>query len=125
MLAGLMSRCTMPAACAAYERVGQREAIVQRLRGIEPLAREPIVERLALQQLHDEKGLAALRLPDVVDRADVRMLQRGDGRGFALKAVPGLRHVAESGRKDFEGDIATEPRVARFVDFTHSARAEH
>ena len=41
---------------------------------------------LALDQLHHERGDAAGCLLEAVDRGDVRMVQRGEHFGFALKA---------------------------------------
>ena len=42
----------------------------------------------SLNELHDEKGLAGMII-DVIDRADVRMVQGGGGARFALEALQG------------------------------------
>ena len=65
-----------------------------------------------------------VELIDVVDRADVGMIQRGRRARFALEALEraGLqRHVF---RQELEGDRAIEPRVLGLVDDAHAAAAE-
>ena len=53
-------------------------------------APEPVLERLAFEALHDEEVDAVLAA-DVVERADVRVIEAGDDLGFALEraAPPG------------------------------------
>ena len=48
--------------------------------------RDPRGQRLAFQVLHHQEVDAVL-VADVVQRADVRMVQRGDGLRFALEAL--------------------------------------
>ena len=55
---------------------------------------------------------------DVVDLADVGMVERGDGFGFALEAF------GELGGGDFDGDVAVEAGVVGAVDFAHAAGAD-
>ena len=82
MLPGFRSRWTMPFSWAAIEGVGNlprdAEGFVQ---SGAALARA-IGERGTLDELHHQVVGA-----DVVQRADVGMIQRGDGAGFALKAL--------------------------------------
>jgi hypothetical protein len=51
-----------------------------------------MLERLSLQQLHRNEALT-VRFVDLVDRADVRMIERGRSEGFALEAFAGSRIV--------------------------------
>ena len=46
------------------------------------------------------------------------MIERGDGAGFAFKAVGELL------RRDFDGDVAIEPRIAGLPYLAHAAFAE-
>jgi hypothetical protein len=48
----------------------------------------------------------------------MRMIQSGDGAGFALKA---LEKVFE---RNFDRYRAVQARIARFVDLPHSTRAD-
>jgi hypothetical protein len=56
---------------------------------------EAFGESLALDQLHDEEFIAIM-LPDVVERADVGMTQRGDGSGFAFKSLSNDRFLGDA-----------------------------
>ncbi len=57
--------------------------------------REAIGQRLAVEQLHHEEVHAVL-MPDVVDGADVRVVQRGDGARFALEPDGGAQGPSET-----------------------------
>ena len=60
-------------------------------------AGQPIRQRLAVEALHDEKVDAVL-VADVVEGADVRMIQRGDRLRFALEPRPANRDRKLRGR---------------------------
>jgi len=55
---------------------------------------------------------------DVVERADIGMVQRGHRSGLSLEAV------GESFVRDFDGDVAVEARIARAIHLAHAARAD-
>ena len=61
---------------------------------------------------------------DVVDGADVRIVQRGDGARFLLEALPRFRIGRERAREHLDGNRAIEPRVARAIDLAHAAGAD-
>ena len=88
MLAGLMSRCRMPCAWASLKPSTIWTAIVRISREIERRPAESDVERLAVDVLHRDV-VAAVGFADLVDGADVRMIE---GRGGArLPEQPPLR----------------------------------
>ena len=64
------------------------------------------------------------RFLKAVDGADVRVIQRGQRSGFALKSRPPLRVRREGLRQDFDSDIASELRIARAIDLAHAAYAQ-
>jgi len=68
--------------------------------------------RRPLDKLHDQ-----VVRPDVVELADIGMIQRGDGAGFPLEAL------AEILVRNLDGDGAIEARVARTIHLAHTARA--
>ena len=72
-------------------------------------------ERLPIQAWHDQK-MRAVGFADVVDAADVRMLERRDGARLALEARAEVRVAGDFGREDLDRDAAIEPCVAGFVD---------
>ena len=79
-------------------------------------------QRLALDQLHDEEGLA-LVLVDVVDRADVGMVQGGGGAGLAAEPLQPLRDPGILRGQELEGDAPAQAGVLGLVDDPHAAAA--
>ncbi len=63
-------------------------------------------------------------LADVVDRADVRMIQRRGRARLALEALDGDRVCQQPRREELDGDLPAEPRVFGAVDDTHAAFAD-
>jgi hypothetical protein len=114
----------------------RRRAISQRVRVSAPHARQPIRQRLALEVLHDEevrdlgftaRGVcsparcrsAASRfvpvaglLADVVQRADMRMIERRDRAGLAVEPFAELRIAASFGGRTLIATIRSR-RVSR------------
>ena len=80
-------------------------------------------KRHAIEILHGDKRLAVL-LADVVNGADVGMVQRRSRLRLALKASEGLRISGHFIRQKFERDKAVQARVFRFVNHTHTAAAQ-
>ncbi len=80
-------------------------------------------ERLAFDVLHHQK-IGAVLVADVVERADVRMIQAGDGLCFALEALAQFGAIGEMSGQNFDRDDAVEARVAGFVHLAHSARTD-
>ena len=74
-------------------------------------------EAFALDVLHDEEFDRTLAA-DVVERADVGVIQAGDGSRFAFEAL------GDSALTDFDGNGTVQARVAGFVDFAHSPCAQ-
>ena len=68
--------------------------------------------------------VSPIGLVDLVDRADVRVVQRGRGFGFPLKTAESLRVVGEFVGKELQGDVATELEVFRLVHHTHATAAD-
>jgi hypothetical protein len=80
-------------------------------------------QRLAVEVFHDEKIDAGL-LPDVVDGADMRMIQRGNGPSLALEPLLQFGMAGDMSGERLDGDGSIEARVSGFVDLAHAARAE-
>ena len=82
----------------------------------------PIVERAAVDELaHDV--LPSVVLADVVDRDDVRMIERRRDLRFSLETASRGR-VGEILAEEFDGDGTVQLRVDRAVDVTHPTGAE-
>ena len=67
------------------ERVGYLYGVAQHLVEAHGPPRETVGQRLAIAMLHDEE-MDPVLMPDVVERADVGMVQRGDRAGFAVES---------------------------------------
>jgi hypothetical protein len=70
--------------------------------------------------VQEDEG-AAVGFADVVDSADVWMIEGGSGLGFALEAGESLRVGGDVFGEEFEGDEAMEAGVFGFVDNAHAA----
>jgi hypothetical protein len=90
---------------------------------IERTIADALLQRRSVQKLHGDEGAPVL-LADVVDRADVRVVQRGGGARVAPEARPRARIRGELGGQELERDKPLEPRVLRPVDNSHPAAAE-
>ena len=123
MLAGLMSRWTMPSAWAASSASAISMASDRIMLGFQRPAGDAMLQRHALQKLHGDEGFAVL-VVDFVDGADVGMVQGGGGLGFALEAAECLRVFGHVVGQELEGDKAAELHVLGLVDHTHPAAAE-
>ncbi len=84
---------------------------------------QPLGERLAIDVFHDEVDDPVL-LAHVVDRADVGMVQRGDGSRLALEPRAPLRIGHERRSHHLDRDRAIETCVPRAIDLAHPPRAE-
>jgi len=75
-----------------------------------------IGERLAFEIFEHEEVRVSL-VPDVVERADVWMVQGCDRPRLALEALAQRGVTADMCREDLDGDRAIEPGVAGSIDF--------
>ncbi len=95
--------------------IGDLNAVFDHLRG-----RLRAAERPPVQVLHDDVVDAGV-FADVDQRADVRVLQRGDDTRFPIEALAeiGVRRV-----QDLDRDGPAQPGVPGFVDFAHPSRTD-
>src|SRR2546425_9329779 len=91
----------------SVESVGDLDAQIEHRLDLQRLAAYHVPERLPLQQFHGDEG-SPIGLVDFVDRADVRVVQRGRSLGLPLETAEGLRIVSKLFGKELQGDVATE-----------------
>src|ERR1700693_1280616 len=77
----------------------------------------------AVQKLHDKERMAVL-LPDLIDRADIGMVESGGRLRLSLETGQGLGVFRDVLGQELQRDKATELGVFSLVDHTHSAAAE-
>ena len=81
---------------------------------------DEMFERRAIEVFHHDVGLAIL-LPDVINRADIGMVQRGSSLRLALKASQRLGIAGHFVGQELERHEAVEARVFGLVDNAHAA----
>ena len=113
---------------AALVRGGQPardlNRVVDRLERREPFRLlEADAERVAFEQLHDRVDDAGI-VPDVVQRQNVGMVERGDRLRFALEARQPVLHLFRVRGKHLDGHFAAQPGISRPVDLAHAPAAD-
>ena len=89
---------------------------------IERLTADVLAKRLAVEQLHHQEWMAR-RLTDVVNRANIGMIQRRSGARLALETLS--RSLGRKGlRQNLDGYVAMQPRVPRLIHLAHAALAD-
>jgi hypothetical protein len=87
------------------------------------LSVDEVLESTAVKELHGDES-AAVFFANVVDGADIGVVEGRGSFGFATEAFERLAVGREFLGKKFEGDEAIEAGVLRFVNHTHAATAE-
>ncbi len=105
------------------EAVGDLDADLQELRDLDGPDGDAVLEGLALEQFHgDERPV--LELPDVVNGADVGMVERRCRARFAAEPLDRLGVPGDVVREELQRDVPAEPCVPGLVDHAHPAAAE-
>src|ERR1700676_317648 len=109
-------------AMCSVERIGDLDGGFEQL--IEwPRARlKAVLQGLATQHFHHDELLAAV-LGNLVDGADVGMVQSRCGTGFTAKAFQGLGVASQLRGKKFERNAASEVKVLGLVHYSHTTAA--
>ena len=63
-------------------------------------------------------------LANLVNRADIGVIERRDGARFLQQSLAPSGFLSQSSRKDLQGDVPLQPRIARAVYLAHAARAD-
>ena len=91
------------------------------------LDRQPVRRQLAKRRPLDElHGHVTVGADDagVVDRDDVRMVERGGERGFSKQPVESAFLVVRGFPNQLDGDVTPQARVAGAIDLTHPTQSE-
>jgi hypothetical protein len=84
---------------------------------------DEVVQGVPLEQLHHEKRLPVV-LTDVVERANVWMIQGRRGARLTLKSIGGRLIARELGWEKLDRNRAAESNILRAVDDAHAAAAQ-
>src|SRR4029077_7243240 len=107
----------------SFEAVGNLNADVQEFGYFDGLPANAVLESLALEQLHGNER-TAFELSNIVNGADVGMIEGGCSTRFATESLDSLSVLGDVLGKKFQGNTTAEPRVLSFVDHSHSAAAQ-
>ena len=105
------------------EPVGDRGGHLQRAPRLHRPGLQNLSQGLPLDELHAEIGLG-LRLPEVVDGDDGRMVERRRCACLELEAAQPVGVVGQLRGQQLQRDVTIELCVAREIDFSHPARTE-
>src|SRR5246500_5812128 len=84
---------------------------------------DQVLQRLPVQKLHGDERLP-LVFANLVDRADVGMVERRGGLRLALEPFECLAIARHAVGKKFQGHRTTQARILSFVHNAHSATAQ-
>ena len=112
-----------PVLVRRFERLGDLFRDRQRLLERDRPVRDARREVLAVDELHHERLLAA-RLLEAEHRRDVRMVKLGQKLRLQREPLQTLAVLDKRRGEHLDRDVAIQPRIARAVDFSHSARAD-
>jgi len=105
------------------ECVSDFDAHRQQYFGFQRPARDAMLQRHSVQKLHGDEGMT-LVLADVMNRANVWVIQGGGGLCFTLESSQSLRVFGHLVGQKFQGDEAVQAGIFGFVYHSHAAAAE-
>ena len=83
--------------------------------------KQDCLERAAFIRRHDDEYATVIGGIDLMDRADVRVFDRGSCLRLSDESPRGVLGFGQVGRQKFERNRAVEPRVVGAIDYTHPA----
>ena len=110
-------------AVGRIERVGDLDAEIEHEVDGQGLSVDAVFERLAFEVFHRQVG-SAVFFADVVDGADIGVVQRRGGPGLAAEPVEHGKLAADLIGEKFERDEAPQAGVLGLVDHAHSPAAK-
>ena len=105
------------------QRAGHLHANLQKFVYVHRTARDAVLQRLPFEILHHEEGVALL-LTDIVDGADIRMVQGGSSASLAAEALQRLGIARRSLRQKLQRHSPAKPHVLSLVDDSHPAASK-
>ena len=102
-----------------FERIGDLDRELNRQAEFNRPSRDAFLQCFTIQQLHRNE-LLAVGFVNVVDSADIGMIQCGRRSSLALKALDGLDVVGNLTGQEFERHLAPKSQVLGAVDDTHA-----
>ena len=123
MLAGLMSRWTTPFSCAAFRPSADLDGDVEHFDEGQGAFGDPLLQASAFDEGHGQEHLP-LGFVDLVDRADVGVVEDGGGLGLSQESLFGFRVPADLLGQELERDRPAQFRVLGLENDAHPALAD-
>src|SRR5437899_1949494 len=101
-----------------FERVRELYPDIEQLVGGQGPAGDALLERPALEQLHDQKW-AAVKLTQVVDGTDIRMIERGRGARLSLETLERYGVSGILGGQELQRDVPPKTGILGSVYDPH------
>src|ERR1700679_2627167 len=108
---------------SGVKSVGNFDGDVEQSVEFEGPAIDEVLQGGAVQKLHGDESFAVL-FADIVDGANVGMIQRGGCLRFTLESAQGLLVAGNFVGKKFQRDEAPQAGVFGFVNDAHASAAE-
>jgi len=121
---GLQIAMDDAAAMRLVQGIDDLDGVRQRLLDRHRPPRETLLQRLTFDVLHHQV-LDAILLADVVDRADVWVVEARDDLGFTPERAARRRIVRAVRRQDLDRDRPVQARVDSAVHLAHPAGRHH
>jgi len=112
-----------PLGVGGVERVGDLDPQSEENVQLQRSGPDAVLQRLAVHVLHREERLPLVRA-NLINSADVRMVEGGGGLRLTLKSLQGLRVLGEGFREELEGDEPAEALVLGLVHDAHASAAQ-
>ena len=108
---------------SGVQRVGNLGRQIEKQSDSMGVPRDLMLQGHAIEKLHGDEG-ASLVIADLVNRADVGVVQRRSCARLAAKAFQGLRVLCDLVRQELERDEAAKIGIFGFEHHAHPAAAE-
>src|ERR1700735_696929 len=106
-----------------FERVGHLNSEIEKLLGFEWASFDAVLESFAFEQLHGDERLAVV-LANLVNGANVRMIQAGSSARLAVEAFEGLFIFSHGFGQEFKRHHPAQLCIFGLEDHTHPAAAK-
>ena len=105
-----------------FQRIGYVNSDFQQIIQRQGLPVDAVLQRRALQQFHGDERRSAVFV-DVVNRADIGMIQRRSGLRLAPEAFQRRLVLHHFARQEFQRHLPPQLGILRAINHAHSAAA--
>ena len=108
---------------SGLESFADRDSNCKKLSRRKQSGGNPLPQVLAFEQFHHEKRLPAV-VPDIVQGADVRVIQRRSGLRLAAEAFHRGAGSGDRCGQNLQRHFSVQPGIHRLIHLAHAARSD-